>query len=193
MNIAFFDFDGTLTKHDSFLGFALFSRGKLAFLKAFLRSLPILISWKIGLKTNSEAKERLFSMLYRGMEYAAFKHYCENFSDYIEGDLRPEIVRLLSNHKRQNHQVIIVSASIQDWILPWAHSYGVDTVIGTEIEVDDCGKLTGRFRTPNCHGKEKVKRILGVIPDISNYEIWGYGNSEGDREMLEIVNHPNKV
>ena len=31
-------------------------------------------------------------------------------------------------------------------------------LISTELEVKD-GKLTGKFSTPNCNGKEKVRRI----------------------------------
>ena len=65
MKIAFFDFDGTLTRHDTFIGFAKFSVGRWAFYKAFLKSIPILCLWKLGLKSNSDAKQTLFSHLYK--------------------------------------------------------------------------------------------------------------------------------
>ena len=31
---------------------------------------------------------------------------------------------------------------------------------GTEIEVDNQGRITGRFKTKNCLRQEKIKRLL---------------------------------
>lgn len=193
MKVAFFDFDGTLTKHDSFIAFAKFSVGIAAFLKAFLRTIPWLALWKIGIKTNSEAKEHLFYNLYNGMDYECFKERCNEFNKYIESDLREPVIEELSKHKENGHTTVIVSASIVDWIKPWAQTHNVDSVIGTEPEINDEGRLTGKFKTPNCHGKEKVRRILELIPDLTQYESWAYGDSDGDTSMLDIVTHPNRV
>lgn len=191
--IAFFDFDGTLTRHDTFIEFAKFSVGRGAFLKALLKSGPSLVMWKLGMRSNSEAKQRLFSNLYKGMDYNRFKALCNEFAEYIEGDTRQETFDIMLNHKNEGRSVIIVSASIADWILPWAEAKGVDKVIATEIEADSNGIITGRFLTPNCHGLEKENRIRAMFPQVSRYETWAYGDSSGDNAMLAMVNHPNRV
>lgn len=191
--IAFFDFDGTITKHDTFIEFAKFSVGKTNFYKAFIRSIPILCLWKLGIKTNSEAKQQLFAQLYKGMEYSRFRKLCETFSSQIDLQQRSDIIKILHQHKNSGHQVIIVSASIGDWIRPWAKQNCIDHVIATEIELDNSNKLTGRFATRNCHGIEKANRIQQLYPDIADYETWGYGDSSGDDEMLAMVNHANHV
>lgn len=63
-------------------------------------------------------------------------------------------------------------------------------VIGTKIEVTD-GRLTGRFLTPNCYGAEKVRRLQEACPRLAtergNYNVVAYGDSRGDREMLEFA------
>ncbi len=193
MKIAFFDFDGTLMRHDSFIKFAKFSVGKKALIFSLMKSVPILILWKLGFKNNSEAKQTLFSHLYRGISYSRFKEFCQAYVSSIDSDIRPEIIMIKNNHKSEGHKVIIVSASIGDWIRPWARCNGVDDVIATEVEVDNFGNLTGRFSTPNCHGAEKATRIKKSLPAIEDFETWAYGDSSGDNAMLALVTHPNKV
>ena len=46
MKIVFFDFDGTITSYDSFLGFIRFVVGDFNFVKGLLTLSPILILYK---------------------------------------------------------------------------------------------------------------------------------------------------
>ena len=193
MKIAFFDFDGTLTKHDTFITFARWAVGNVCLLKALLKAFPSLIRWKMGLISNSEAKERLFGCIYGGMDYDIFRKAGETFKDKVNGDIRPDILERLKFHKSQGHRVIIVSASVREWIKPWADANGVDDVISTEVEIDSSRRLTGRFSTRNCHGEEKANRIRELIPEVDKSETWAYGDSHGDDAMLSLADHPNKV
>ena len=45
MKIAFFDFDGTITKKDSFLEFLKYSKGKIEFIKVLIILSPLIISF----------------------------------------------------------------------------------------------------------------------------------------------------
>lgn len=193
MKIAFFDFDGTLTRHDSFIRFAIFCVGRSGFLKAFLHTVPDLVRWKLGLIDASEAKEHLFSCLYRGMPYVRFMEFGEAFTTHIDKAVRQQIIAIKDRHIRDGHEIIIVTASVSDWVRPWAGKNGIGRVIATEVEVDSSGNLTGRFATPNCNGKEKVERIRRLFPNISEYETWAYGNSSGDDAMLSLADHSRKV
>ena len=61
------------------------------------------------------------------------------------------------------------------------------TVLGTQIEVKD-GLVTGRFLTKNCYGAEKVARLKKVLTKSRDqYEIIAFGDSLGDKEMLEYA------
>lgn len=193
MKIVFFDLDGTLTYHDTFIGFAKFCVGKKSFIKAFIRSIPSLILWKIGIKSNSYAKQILFSNLYKGMKYSVFLEVSQKFAQSISRDIRKDVFDKLKYHKQCSHRIAIVSASIGDWIRPWAQKNGIDEVIATEIEVDERGVITGHFSTPNCYGKEKENRIRKLVPQIDKYESWAYGDSSGDYYLLSLVNHGFRV
>ena len=49
--------------------------------------------------------------------------------------------------------------------------------------------ITGNFITKNCYGQEKVNRIKESY-DLSKYDlIYAYGDSRGDKEMLELANN----
>lgn len=187
-SLVFFDFDGTLTTRDSLPCFALHSLGKLRTLIGALKALPWILMWKLGAVSNSVAKERLFSFLFRGMATPGFAACCESFAPEIEKMVRPELVARMARHIAAGDEVYIVSASIGDWIVPWAEKNGVDKshVIATGAAVEN-GILTGRFSTPNCHGPEKVRRIQAALGDIGVRSVVAYGDSGGDLAMLALA------
>ena len=82
-------------------------------------------------------------------------------------------------------EVLIVSASIDNWVRPFFKNH-VPMVLGTQIEVKD-GLLTGRFLTKNCYGQEKVNRILALYPNREDYHLTAYGDSRGDKELLAFA------
>ena len=55
------------------------------------------------------------------------------------------------------------------------------------MEEDGNGNLTGRFLSKNCYGPEKVNRLLRVKPERDAYVLYAYGDSRGDKEMIEFA------
>lgn len=191
---AFFDFDGTLIRGDSFRLFARFAVGQTAFLKALILSSAWIIGWKLGIISNSRAKEYLFGELFKGMPYADFQRYGEAFSKVIESRIKPDTVRRLREHVANGDTVAIVTASMAEWIAPWTKGYGVDTLLTTAPEVDPAtGRLTGRFLGANCHGAEKARRITERFGSLKDAEVWAYGDSAGDDAMLALADHPCRI
>lgn len=191
--IAFFDFDGTLTRHDSLFGFARHAVGIRKLFAALMKSMPVIMMWKLGKRSNSEAKEALFGYLYKGLDSEFLRKKAESFADVLDRDLRPETMEKLQEHLRNGDEVVIVSASMGLWIGPWARRHTIGKLLTTEPEVDASGKLTGKFLTPNCHGQEKERRILAAYPDIKEYTSYAYGDSSGDDAMLALADHGIKV
>lgn len=192
--IVLFDFDGTITKNDTFISFGCHCFGKTGLIKNIIKVSPWLAMWKLGIIKSSEAKEKLFKSMFKNLSYDRFKKLCATFVPHIENNLREDTMQILKNHINDGHRVCIVSASIEDWIIPWAQNNGVSDVIATKVELDnDRKELTGRFKTPNCLGEEKVKRIIERFPDFHSMESWAYGDSNYDNAMLEMAEHPVKI
>ena len=81
---------------------------------------------------------------------------------------------------------MVVSASVRQWIEPWFEKTNVQ-VLSTEMEVGEDGRLTGYLATPNCNGSAKVDRIFQAVPDAREREWVCYGDSRGDRPMMEMA------
>ena len=184
-----FDFDGTLTIRDTLIAFIRYACGTSRFLLGFLLHAPLLVLMKLRLYSNGKAKQRLFSWFFRGMPLETFDTLCQSFALSHRHLLRPETVCLLQQALSEGSEVLIVSASIDNWVQPF---FPTVTVLGTQIEVID-GRLTGRFLTPNCYGQEKVRRILALHPDRSAYRLTAYGDSRGDRELLAFADEAHLV
>ena len=169
--LSIFDFDGTLTDKDTFLLFARFVRKRKGMWHAGIKALPAIMAWRLGLKGSAHAKERLFGALYGGMPVSAFKAYGEAFADVVDRNLRKRGMDELNRARERGDKIAICSASVPQWIEPWARRHGIDTVMGTDIEVDADGRLTGRFAVPNCKGPEKVRRVTQIFPDRTDLHI----------------------
>lgn len=185
-----FDFDGTLTTSDTLLEFIKYAKGRGRFLMVFLMYSPLLVLMKLHLYPNWKAKQQIFAHLFAGMRIEKFDALCRGFAEESQHLLRPKGITLMHEAMVAGAQVFIVSASIDNWVRPFfdiRNLKGVQ-VLGTQIEVED-GKLTGRFKSNNCYGKEKVHRIAEVLKSFerSEYEIEAFGDSRGDKEMLAFA------
>lgn len=184
-----FDFDGTLTTRDTLIAFIRFACGTPRFLLGFLLYSPLLVLMKLRLYPNGKAKQRLFAHFFRGVTVEAFDALCRDFARSHRHLLRPDVVAVLHQALAEGSEVLIVSASIDNWVQPF---FPEVKVLGTQVEVVD-GCLTGRFLTPNCYGQEKVRRILALYPDRAAYHLTAYGDSRGDREMLAFADEAHFI
>lgn len=191
--VAFFDFDGTITRHDTFVAFGKYALGRGKFYRKALMASPYILLWKLGLMSNSAAKQKFFKLMFKGMPKRMFEELGMAFKAVIDTDVRSDMMQKMLWHKAAGHELVIVSASISDWLCPWALDNGIGKVIATEVETDGKGFLTGQFFTPNCYGAEKVRRIREEFGDLASAETYGYSDSDSDKPMLEFVTYPFKV
>ena len=189
-SIAIFDFDNTLTTQDTLLPFIQKVVKPLRFYWGLFVLSPILIGYALGWIPNWRAKEELLTHFLAGLTEQQLQKLGQRFAaQKIPKLLRSEAVKRLSWHREQGHQTLLVSASLESYLLPWGKIIGFDYVIGTQLEAKS-GVLTGRILGKNCYGQEKVNRLREVLGDLNQYCIYAYGDSRGDRELLTIANYP---
>lgn len=183
-----FDFDGTLTNCDTLIAFIRYVNGPWRLLLSLVLFLPKLLLMKLHLRDNGRTKEELFAWHFRGEWISDFIEYSEGFALDCPQVMREAGMAALRKASDQGARVFVVSASIDNWVEPFFQ--GTAQVLGTQLEVDD-NRLTGHFTTPNCYGPEKVRRLKEAIPDLERnrdkYYIIAYGDSRGDKEMLEFA------
>ena len=193
LQIAVFDFDGTLTTKDTLLEFIRFACGSRRFLLGFLLHTPMLVLMKLHLYSNSKAKEKVFGYFFRGWQYADFQERGQRFAAVVEQIQRKDVVALLRHHVERGDEVMVVSASIEEWVRPWCERLGTSRVVGTQVEIDGNGLLTGRFASSNCYGAEKVRRLQKILPPRGNCYLYAYGDSRGDKEMFAYADEFTKL
>lgn len=186
--IAFFDFDGTVTNKDSLLEFIKYVKGDTAFYAGFILHSPILVLYKLKILSNHRAKEIMLNYFFGRMKADEFSRHCEMFTkEKLPELLRKKAVTEIKKLQDAGAEVVIVSASPENWINGWCNSNGLRCVATKLITENE--HITGRINGLNCHGREKVRRINEAF-NLADYStVYAYGDSPGDKYMLSIANY----
>ncbi|PSL43430.1 HAD superfamily hydrolase (TIGR01490 family) [Chitinophaga niastensis] len=188
MTIAFFDFDGTITRKDTLWEIIRFHRGRAAMYAGIVQLLPALIQFKCKLTTAQEMKQQVLQYFFSEMTIADFNAKCEAFCQQeLPSMIRPKALTAIRKHQQLGHKVVVVTASAHNWVAPWCKTTNV-ACIGTELEVKN-KRITGNILGLNCNGEEKVNRIRRAYRLEDFQQIYAYGDSKGDRPMLELAQH----
>jgi HAD superfamily hydrolase (TIGR01490 family) len=189
-NLALFDFDGTISTKDSLVEFIQYAVGKPRYYLGVVFLSPILIAFKLNIIKNHKAKEIFLSHFFKGWDSKRFRDIASSYSlEKLDDIVRDKAIDRIKWHKYQGDKIVVVSASIECWLKAWCEKEEL-SLISTKLEHKD-NKLTGNFSTPNCHGKEKVTRIHNMY-HIGDYDIiYAYGDSSGDKELLELSSRPS--
>jgi len=188
--IAVFDFDGTLTRRDSLLPFLHRAVGQFRFWWGILVLSPMLLRYALKLIPNWRAKEVMITHFFSNWSEEKLDKVGQRFAvQVIPQMLRLEAWQRVRWHQEQGHHLVVLSASLEAYLLPWGAKTGFDQVISTRLEVQS-GIVTGRILGLNCYGAEKVERLKAYLGDLSGYCLYAYGDSLGDRELLNIATYP---
>lgn len=184
-NIAFFDFDGTISRSDSLWLFVDFVVGRKRLILGVARHLHILLGYLLGVVSNTQAKQALSAKFFAGISELDFVKSCLDFLPTLESICLDSALARIAWHKDKGDIVVVVSASFEEYLAPLCRKLGV-ALIATKLEVQN-GVLSGRFASKNCYGEQKVARIKREY-DLSKYgEIYVYGDSKGDKQMLALA------
>jgi phosphatidylglycerophosphatase C len=183
--IAFFDFDGTITTKDTLLEFIKYSKGSWRFYAGIAFNAPVLLAYKLNIISNQRAKEIMLRHFFGGMNINKFNSGAAEFSTSIVPSLiRPKALVEIEKLRKMNAEIVVVSASPENWLSGWCANQGI-RCIATGLVVKE-NLITGRILGINCHGEEKVSRILTQY-DLSGYSnVYCYGDTNGDLPMLAL-------
>lgn len=186
--VAAFDFDGTLTRTDSFVGFLRFVAGNAAVVAAFARVPTRMVTAPRHQHWRDTMKAALVADVLGGRALAEVTDQARAYGGALAETVTPDMRAVLENHRTEGHQLVVVSASLELYLEIVAERLGLDAVLGTRLAVDKAGRLTGDLDGPNCRGAEKARRLAVWMQDRGldggSVPIWAYGNSAGDVQLL---------
>jgi phosphatidylglycerophosphatase C len=191
--IAAFDFDGTLTTSDTLVGYLRSAAGTGALVTAVVRSAPLLLVAAVRDGSRDAAKGAVLRHVLAGRSEQWLRELGERYAHAIVTHrIRSGMLERIEWHREREHAVVIVSASPTLYLDAVGRMLGVDAVLATELEVGPDGSLTGEILGSNVRRGEKVRRLDAWLAG-ERAEIWAYGDSTGDRELLTRADHPMRV
>jgi phosphatidylglycerophosphatase C len=181
-----FDFDGTLTCRDSFLAYLAWLAGPARFWSRLPGLAPSGLSW-LRDRDRGRFKEALVTRYLKGASREDVERSARSFATTRSARLlRPDALRRWRDWRQRGARLIIVTASPEIIVAPFAHGLGADLLIGTRLAFDDDDRVTGALAGLNCRGAEKIARLRAVFGKDVRLEA-AYGDSDGDLEMLAIA------
>jgi phosphatidylglycerophosphatase C len=189
--IAAFDFDGTITTKDILLPFLIFFRGKRTVYLSLFKMIPSLILFTFGKRTRQQLKEILLESLIGQMPITLIESFAEKFHEkHLPPLIRKEAQKRIDWHKREGHQVAIISANLSLLLHRYASEKKTD-LISSELQIDKRGTITGQLQGLNCWGPEKARRLIEKYGPKENFILYAYGDSRGDQEFLALADYPH--
>lgn len=191
--VAAFDFDGTITRRDTLGPFLVHLVGRRAMVRAALPHAHRLGGAALGRVDRDLAKERYFVSLLAGRPAAEFTAAGTEYARRIveRAPFNPEVVERMAWHAEAGHRIVVISASLATYVAPVVATLGAHATLATEVEVVD-GRLTGRLVDGNVRAANKVTRLTAWLQGDAA-EVWAYGDSAGDTELLAAADHPHLV
>jgi phosphatidylglycerophosphatase C len=157
-SLALFDFDGTITRQDTFTPFIFqaVEPRRLAYGKILLS--PLIAGYKLGLLPASAMRASIARFGFRGRRALDVQQAGSSYARHaLPGVVRKKALERIRWHQFRGDTVVVVSASLDVYLAGYCAELGVE-LICTELEARD-GTLTGRYRGGDCSGHEKARRV----------------------------------
>lgn len=129
----------------------------------------------------------------RGTREDVLASRCDDFfRRFVEPHVCDRGRRAVERHRARGDLLAIVTGASPYVARPLGRRLGIEHVVASELEVDEAGVFTGRFRPPLCIGTGKVERARAFAEQAGFRleEAAFYSDSFTDLPLLEIVAEP---
>jgi phosphatidylglycerophosphatase C len=187
--IVAFDFDGTLTVRDSYTAFLKWRTPPIRWAWGGVRLIPAALAYLIH-RDRARIKADATKVFLGGVSRERLEADTRQFAElHSRSLLRPDAVAAWKRWRGERVRLIIVTASPDVVVAPFARGLGADDLLGTPLSYDARGRITGSFASPNNRGPEKVVRLKAAYGPGLRVKA-AYGDTDGDTEMLAIAEEP---
>lgn len=181
-----FDFDGTLTIRDSFTAFLRWRAGPGGWALGLVKMAPALAVYARD-RDRGRIKAASVKEFLGGVDRATLEADAERFAEQAwTGFMRPDALACWEEWGRKGAHRVIVTASPEITVAPFARRLGAEALLGTHLVFDGHDRVTGAFAGPNCRGEEKVRRLRAAYGDDLHLTA-AYGDTSGDTEMIAVA------
>jgi HAD superfamily hydrolase (TIGR01490 family) len=195
---AYFDVDGTLTRTTTLRPLVWYMRAHLSPARYAAWYLGLCLEapyyWAVDKRSRSRFNV-VFFRRYAGLPVAElWRWHRETFPENLQRRIFPAGLECVRDHRRRGHRVVLLTGAVDCVMRPLADFLGADGLIATRLCERD-GFCTGTLCGPPVADAQKAALLRADAGEhgIDLAESFAYGDSHGDRPMLECVGHPVAV
>lgn len=194
----FYDVDGTLVDSSIvyvYIYYALRLRGMGQRMRKLVRGMALLPVYRAVELASGPLFNRLFYANYRGVtEDRLILLGREIAREVLLPNLYPGATDRIEQAHRLGLKQVLVSASLEYVLRPFAEALGIQYVIGNRLEMDQ-GTATGRLLPPVLSGKSKLEivRDFATRNNVDLQQSYALSASRMDAPLLREVGFPVAV
>jgi len=195
---AFFDVDGTLVDSTIAHYFRYFMFRRLPPWRARLWYAGFLVRCGYYMALDRVDRGRLNVVFYRNYAELPVDEITSQAADCYREFIVPrrfvEAWDSIDEHRRRDHEIVLVTGSIDFIIAPLATAIGASGVLAAGLEQRN-GRFTGELTGPPVGAEEKARQMsqYAAANGIDLAQSHAYGDSSADLPMLETVGFPHAV
>jgi phosphatidylglycerophosphatase C len=189
VRLAVFDLDGTITRHDTLLPYALgyVVRKRMWRLPAVLLVLPALLGHALGLVDRGRLKSAFIRATLGGCRRKDLERWTGTFvARLLTRGVLPQALQAIQAHAGAGDHLFLLSASTDLYVPAIAQALGFREAICTGLRWDG-ERLGGTLRTPNRRGEEKARCVAVLRARYPGVASAAYGNAASDIAHLQLV------
>lgn len=188
---ALFDFDGTLRKGDSIIAVCLYAHQKgLCSMGHLLRGAWFGMLYGMRLCSAERSKTEAMRWIKGRLKSELDAFSLDLCLNRLIPEMYPDGLKAIQDAKARGETVLLLTASPSFYLGAMESLLGVDSVIGTRMNLDCQDRYTGDICGDNCKGYQKPLRLaeyLAAKGDSLRFETSvAYGDSGSDLPMMQL-------
>ena len=187
MQLAIFDLDGTITRHDTLVPYVFgFLARNPARLPRLLGAIPGLLRYVFD-RDRGALKSALIRATLGNVERARLDAWTESFvASLLPGHTFRNARERILAHRSAGDRLVLMSASPDIYVPRIGAALGFDEVICTKVRWD-ADRLDGALLSENCRGAAKSRHLAALKVRHPGLKSSAYGNSGSDIDHLARV------
>ncbi len=188
MQLAVFDLDGTITRHDTLIQYVLgYLKSRPWRLFGFVLALPTLLRYVLGLVGRDALKASVIHWTLGGSTRADIDAWTARFvPSVLSHGVFKDAMDRIATHKRNGDPLVLMSASPDLYVPAIARALGFNDVTCTGVRWNG-DRLDGALTTANCRGMEKARRFETLRAAHPGMPTVAYGNAGSDLDHLRLA------
>jgi phosphatidylglycerophosphatase C len=188
MQLAIFDLDGTITRHDTLVPYIFgYVKSRPWRLFGLLPFLPMALLYVLRIADRGALKASLIHWTLGGSSRAELEAWNKQFVPaLLARGLFRDAMAAIDRHKQGGDLLVLMSASPDLYVPEIARALGFNEATCTGVRWNG-ERLHGALTTANCRGEEKARRLGVLRASHPNLPVVAYGNSDSDIPHLKLV------